>query len=65
MKRCPYCKTILGQLRQSVISDVRDRGGTAEMGCDNDKCNMNIIVIQSIGGVSLFKDIRYNDSEEV
>jgi hypothetical protein len=60
MRKCPYCQNQLGQLRQMVIEDIRDRGGTAEIGCDHNKCHMNIIVVQTPGGVSLFQDVRYN-----
>ncbi len=62
MHRCPYCKNELGQFRQSVIDDIIDRGSTAEIGCDHNKCNMNIIVIKSPGGANLCKDTRYENN---
>ena len=57
--KCPYCGHELGQLRQMVVVDVRERGGTAHVSCDSDECNMNIIIVGSFGGVSIHKDRAY------
>jgi hypothetical protein len=51
--KCPHCKKYLSYEKTRVIEDVRDRGGTAYVGCST--CEKTITVIGGLAGFSLHK----------